>query len=199
MKSLGITGNIGSGKSYVLDFLSKKFIKTYDLDKIAKNIYKEDELVKQEILQIFPDVTSKEKEIDTKILGKFVFNDDEMLHSLKKIIWPRIETFIQDKKNSNQNEFIAFEGAVIIDAKWHKMFDYIWIIDTNIEISKKRVLNSRDISEIDFMNIINNQMKLKEMQILLENENCKYSIIENNSNIDELNTKVEKELNQIRL
>ena len=38
MKSLGITGNIGSGKSYVLDFLSKKFIKTYDLDKIAKNI-----------------------------------------------------------------------------------------------------------------------------------------------------------------
>tara|TARA_B100000530_G_scaffold319537_1_gene252150 strand:+ start:384 stop:983 length:600 start_codon:yes stop_codon:yes gene_type:complete len=199
MKSLGITGNIGSGKSYVLDFLSKKFIKTYDLDKIAKNIYKEDELVKQEILQIFPDVTSKEKEIDTKILGKLVFNDDEMLHSLKKIIWPRIETFIQDKKNSNQNEFIAFEGAVIIDAKWHKMFDYIWIIDTNIEISKKRVLNSRDISEIDFMNIINNQMKLKEMQILLENENCKYSIIENNSNIDELNTKVEKELNQIRL
>lgn len=199
MKSLGITGNIGSGKSYVLDFLSKKFIKTYDLDKIAKNIYKEDELVKQEILQIFPDVTSKEKEIDTKILGKLVFNDDEMLHSLKKIIWPRIETFIQDKKNSNQNEFIAFEGAVIIDAKWHKMFDYIWIIDTNIEISKKRVLNSRDISEIDFINIINNQMKLKEMQILLENENCKYSIIENNSNIDELNTKVEKELNQIRL
>ncbi|KAA1294285.1 MAG: dephospho-CoA kinase [SAR202 cluster bacterium] len=199
MKSLGITGNIGSGKSYVLDFLSKKFIKTYDLDKIAKNIYKEDELVKQEILQIFPDVTSKEKEIDTKILGKLVFNDDEMLHSLKKIIWPRIETFIQDKKNSNQNEFIAFEGAVIIDARWHKMFDYIWIIDTNIEISKKRVLNSRDISEIDFMNIINNQMKLKEMQILLENENCKYSIIENNSNIDELNTKVEKELNQIRL
>ena len=199
MKSLGITGNIGSGKSYVLDFLSKKFIKTYDLDKIAKNIYKEDELVKQEILQIFPDVTSKEKEIDTKILGKLVFNDDEMLHSLKKIIWPRIETFIQDKKNSNQNEFIAFEGAVIIDARWHKMFDYIWIIDTNIEISKKRVLSSRDISEIDFMNIINNQMKLKEMQILLENENCKYSIIENNSNIDELNTKVEKELNQIRL
>ena len=199
MKSLGITGNIGSGKSYVLDFLSKKFIKTYDLDKIAKNIYKEDELVKQEILQIFPDVTSKEKEIDTKILGKLVFNDDEMLHSLKKIIWPRIETFIQDKKNSNQNEFIAFEGAVIIDARWHKMFDYIWIIDTKIEISKKRVLNSRDISDIDFMNIINNQMKLKEMQILLENENCKYSIIENNSNIDELNTKVEKELNQIRL
>lgn len=199
MKSLGITGNIGSGKSYVLDFLSKKFIKTYDLDKIAKNIYKEDELVKQEILQIFPDVTSKEKEIDTKILGKLVFNDDEMLHSLKKIIWPRIETFIQDKKNSNQNEFIAFEGAVIIDARWHKMFDYIWIIDTNIEISKKRVLNSRDISEIDFMNIINNQMKLNQMQILLENENCKYSIIENNSNIDELNTKVEKELNQIRL
>ena len=199
MKSLGITGNIGSGKSYVLDFLSKKFIKTYDLDKIAKNIYKEDELVKQEILQIFPDVTSKEKEIDTKILGKLVFNDDEMLHSLKKIIWPRIETFIQEKKNSNQNEFIAFEGAVIIDARWHKMFDYIWIIDTKIEISKKRVLNSRDISDIDFMNIINNQMKLKEMQILLENENCKYSIIENNSNIDELNTKVEKELNQIRL
>ena len=199
MKSLGITGNIGSGKSYVLDFLSKKFIKTYDLDKIAKNIYKEDELVKQEILQIFPDVTSKEKEIDTKILGKLVFNDDEMLHSLKKIIWPRIETFIQDKKNSNQNEFIAFEGAVIIDANWHKMFDYIWIIDTSVEISKKRVLDSRDISEIDFMNIINNQMKLKEMQILLENENCKYTIIENNSNIDELNTKVEKELKQIRL
>ena len=107
MKSLGITGNIGSGKSYILNFLSKKSIKTYDLDYVAKTIYKEDESVKDEILKIFPDVISTKKEIDTKILGKLVFNDDEMLNSLKKIIWPRIEIFIQNKKNSNQNEFIA--------------------------------------------------------------------------------------------
>ena len=53
MKSLGITGNIGSGKSYILNFLSKKSIKTYDLDYVAKTIYKEDESVKDEIIKIF--------------------------------------------------------------------------------------------------------------------------------------------------
>ena len=39
MITLGITGNIGSGKSTVLKILSKKSIKTFDLDKIAKDFY----------------------------------------------------------------------------------------------------------------------------------------------------------------
>ena len=41
MKSLAITGNVGSGKSSVLNILSRKSIDTFDLDNVAKSIYKD--------------------------------------------------------------------------------------------------------------------------------------------------------------
>ena len=42
MKSLGITGNIGTGKSSVLHILKNMGITTYDLDVVAKEFYKAD-------------------------------------------------------------------------------------------------------------------------------------------------------------
>ena len=77
MKSLGITGNIGSGKSSVLNIVKNMGNTTYDLDDVAKNFYKNDPNIKNDILEIFPKVKSNKNEIDIKKLGKIVFNDSK--------------------------------------------------------------------------------------------------------------------------
>ncbi len=84
MNSLGITGNIGSGKSSVLYILKSMGIITYDLDEVAKNFYMTDMNVKKNVLEVFPSVLSKENQIDTKSLGQIVFSDKEKLNTLLK-------------------------------------------------------------------------------------------------------------------
>jgi len=193
MKSLGITGNIGTGKSSVLDILKNKGIQTFDLDNVAKNLYKSNISINKKVLDVFPSVSSAENQINTKKLGDLVFNNKDKLNILQKIIWPEVEKFIKDKINFSQ-DLIVFEGAVIIEAGWHKLFDNIWLISTEVELSKKRVMKQRNMSEEDFEVIQNNQLKIAQLIDTLKQDKKKYTIIKNNSNLDKLKILVDKEL-----
>lgn len=193
MKSLGITGNIGTGKSSVLDILKNKGIQTFDLDNVAKNLYKSNTSINKKVLDVFPSVSSAENQINTKKLGDLVFNNKDKLNILQKIIWPEVEKFIKDKIDFSQ-DLIVFEGAVIIEAGWHKLFDNIWLISTEVELSKKRVMKQRNMSEEDFEVIQNNQLKIAQLIDTLKQDKKKYTIIKNNSNLDKLKILVDKEL-----
>ena len=193
MKSLGITGNIGTGKSSVLDILKNKGIQTFDLDNVAKNLYKSNISINKKVLDVFPSVSSAENQINTKKLGDLVFNNKDKLNILQKIIWPEVEKFIKDKIVFSQ-DLIVFEGAVIIEAGWHKLFDNIWLISTEVELSKKRVMKQRNMSEEDFEVIQNNQLKIAQLIDTLKQDKKKYTIIKNNSNLDKLKILVDKEL-----
>ena len=197
MITLGITGNIGSGKSTVLKILSKKSINAFDLDKIAKDFYISDNFVYSKILENFPGVLSSNNQIDTKKLGQMVFNDHEKLKTLQEIIWPKVEKEIINKIQNSTSKIIAFEGAVIIEANWHKLFDHIWIIDSNQELSKEKVLKNRNLSENDFEKILNHQYKINEMIDILNKDNIEYSVINNDSSLNELNNLIEKEIRNL--
>tara|TARA_Y100000817_G_scaffold141360_2_gene110765 strand:+ start:1299 stop:1898 length:600 start_codon:yes stop_codon:yes gene_type:complete len=197
MKSLAITGNVGSGKSSVLNILSRKSIDTFDLDNIAKTIYKNNKEVINKIDKIFPSYVTKNNQINTKELGKLVFENPEMLISLKKIIWPELRIFIEKEISHSNKEFCVFEGAVIIDANFHKIFDYIWIIKTDINLSLERVMQNRNFSKSHYLSILENQLKTEKMVDILKKDKISYSIICNNLDLISLNKKVDLELKKI--
>lgn len=197
MKSLAITGNVGSGKSAVLNILSRKSIDTFDLDNIAKSIYKNNKEVINKIDKIFPSYITKNNKINTKELGKLVFENPEMLISLKKIIWPELRIFIEKEISHSSKDFCVFEGAVIIDANFHKIFDYIWIIKTDINLSLERVMQNRNFSKSHYLSILENQIKTEKMVEILKKDKISYSIICNNLDLISLNKKVDVELKKI--
>lgn len=199
MKSLGITGNIGSGKSSALSFLSNNRTSTYDLDKVAKDFYKTEEKIKQQVINSFPNAVSKDNQIDTNVLGKLVFNNPKNLNKLENIVWPSLKNFILNKIKNNSSELIAFEGAIIIEANWHKIFDHIWIINSDLELSKERVINNRNLSENNFKKILNNQNNIKNMIKILEKDNIPFTVINNNSNLKSLNQKILEEYKKLIL
>ena len=49
---IGITGGIGSGKSYVCQLLKARGIEVYDCDQAAKRIIRTSEDVRQQLLQL---------------------------------------------------------------------------------------------------------------------------------------------------
>ena len=197
MKSLAITGNVGSGKSSVLNILSRKSIDTFDLDNIAKSIYKDNKEVINKIDKIFPSYVTKNNKINTKELGKLVFENPEMLISLKKIICPELRIFIEKEISHSNKEFCVFEGAVIIDANFHKIFDYIWIIKTDINLSLERVMQNRNFSKSHYLSILENQLKTEKMVDILKKDKISYSIICNNLDLISLSKKVDLELKKI--
>jgi len=68
------------------------------------------------------------------------------------------------------------------------------LISTEVELSKKRVMKQRNMSEEDFEVIQNNQLKIAKLIDTLKQYKKKYTVIKNNSNLDELKILVDKEL-----
>tara|TARA_B110000495_G_C23014157_1_gene600275 strand:- start:819 stop:1409 length:591 start_codon:yes stop_codon:yes gene_type:complete len=194
--NLGITGNIGTGKSTVLTRLKQIGFKIYDLDIIAKSTYKKGLPAYLEIISKYDNILDSHDEIDTKILSKIVFNSKPHLDILQNIVWPHVRNYILEILKSNNNKNV-FEGALIIKADWHKLLDHVWIIDSDFEIVKKRLLKHRNINEKDYLNILNNQQVIDQMTRILKKDKIPYSIILNNTNKNDLIKIVDNKINKI--
>ena len=69
MFSIGLTGGIGSGKTFIAEILKANFdIKIFDSDYSAKEIIKKNKSVKKSIILNF----GKESYIDDQINNKFI-------------------------------------------------------------------------------------------------------------------------------
>ena len=91
---IGLTGIIGSGKTFALNFFKSKKITVFSADDEVKKIL-ESKIVKDKIYKKFPETFSKKK-INKKKLALIVFSDRKKLRSLEKVIHP----LVKKKKNT---------------------------------------------------------------------------------------------------
>ncbi len=165
MKVIGITGNIGSGKSTIANLLNSTRIKIIDLDKLGHKLL-EDKKYIDKMVDIFGKIVLKgDGKLDRKKIGKIVFSHPEMLNKLNNAIHPelkkRLIESIEEYKKKNYDAIIV-DAALIFEMGLSDIFDIIILVIANRYISYLRVHKQRNISLRDFLNIYNNQMKIKE-------------------------------------
>ena len=78
MIKVGISGKIASGKSEAEHIISTLGYKVFDLDKISREIFNQEE-VKKEVFSIF-------KTLDRNKIGQIIFEDNYKKEALEKII-----------------------------------------------------------------------------------------------------------------
>ena len=123
---VGITGNIGSGKSTLGKFIKLQGFEVIDADVIGKTLLLKGEKGYKLVVERFGEKILKENlEIDTGKLGSLVFSSGEKLKLLTSIIHPLIKSELLKIKERNRNSVVFVEAAVLIEAKWEKLFDRI--------------------------------------------------------------------------
>jgi dephospho-CoA kinase len=151
---IAITGNIGSGKSEVIKFLSLKGYKCISSDQIIKSLY-QDSNSREYILNRIGLSYKNYKEEIIKKLSDPVFNKNlkkviyPLLYTKKKIIAPKFKNFIPT----------FYEVPLLFEENLAQDFDGTIFINTNILIRKKRVLQ-RGVTDQYFH--LMNQKQLKE-------------------------------------
>jgi len=123
---VGITGNIGSGKSTLGKFIELQGFEVINADVIGKTLLLKGEKGYKLVVEKFGEKILKENlEIDTGKLGSLVFSSGEKLKLLTSIIHPLIKSELLKIKERNRNSVVFVEAAVLIEAKWEKLFDRI--------------------------------------------------------------------------
>jgi len=153
MLKIGITGNIGSGKTTVCRVFEHLGVPVFYSDKEAKKCYNRQD-VKDKLQTFFgKEIFTETNDVDTKKLAQIVFNHPDLLQKLNKLIHPLVlEDFKQWSKKHESCAYILLESAIIYSCKLTHWFDKIIFVDAPFSLLTERVMQ-RD--KIDYDEIKN--------------------------------------------
>lgn len=176
MIKIGLTGNIASGKSEVENLFLKKDFIVVDLDKISHQLLENNDEVRMSVLNEFNTLNRIE-------LAKIVFSDLNKKKNLEDIIYPKLKEYILDVFKINKDEkAVIISGALIYEAGFNELFDKIIFVDANKDLRLKRLMKRNNLDKETALKRINCQND--------DNKTKADIIIENNSDIKDLNTKI---------
>ncbi|NLY21337.1 MAG: dephospho-CoA kinase [Tissierellia bacterium] len=193
---IGLTGGIATGKSTVANILKKCGFKVIDYDNISREIISKDIDTIELIRQSFGDEFVVDGTINRKKLGEYIFSNTEKREILNDITHNRIIDISIDALNSYDDEIVFMDIPLLFES-WKRIeekgivFDEIWLVSSDFEVQKARLIERDQINSDYAETKISSQMPLKEKSKKSD------IIIDNNGNLEELESKVKHEIQNL--
>ena len=169
MKTVGITGGIGSGKTTVCKILSVLNIPVYYADVRAKKLYNEDDELKQEVVKLFGASIYTNNGLNREEVAQRIFNNKDMLQKLNSIVHPAVEKDFQKWiMNYMDATFVVKEAAILFETGGYKKMDYNILVTAPEKIRIQRVMKRDGVSEEVVKKRISNQWLDKKKKPLAD-------------------------------
>jgi len=182
---VGLTGEIGSGKSFIgqkLVALAKQRglqAHNLELDHLAWQIQEDLQeekyaIVRQQIVELFGKKVAKaDNRIDRKVLGEIVFNDEIKLRQLNKImatpILVRLRRELKDKQG-----LILLNASLLVEAGMSKLVNYNMILLAVDEKIQQNRLLERGLNAEQIKRRLDSQYDFAHKQKYLQDKIAKY-------------------------
>ncbi|MBQ5938234.1 MAG: dephospho-CoA kinase [Bacteroidaceae bacterium] len=188
-KTLGITGGIGGGKSYVSTLLQQQFgIPVYDCDAEAKRLTATNEEIRQKLIALVGPEVFENGELNKPLLAEYLFADVENASQVNAIIHPVVlEDFVKWSSAKGNQELVGLESAILYESGFNEKVDYVLFVDAPKEVRLHRATLRDSASEEQ----IEARMKMQQPEIHRLQANF---IIDNSTNDD---TRLQEQLKHI--
>ena len=184
MRTIGITGGVGAGKSTVLAFLEKKYdANVIQADEVGHLVMEPGEECYEPVIRLFgKDVIKNDKTIDRKRVSDVVFGQPDMLEQLNGIIHPAVKRYIlRSLKEKEQQgcKLCIVEAALFLEEHYEEFCDEVWYVHTDEEIRIQRLMENRGYTREKSLGIIRNQASVEYFRAHTD-----YTV-ENNGDLEE--------------
>ena len=144
---LGITGGIGSGKSYVSHLLTARYgIPVYDCDTEAKRLNQESPVIRQALTELVgPEVYDSEGHLQKAILAQYLFESEEHQQQVNAIVHPVVRQDFQDWVAQHECAIVGIESAILLESGFSDMADEVITVTAPVELRIQRAMQ-RDSS-----------------------------------------------------
>ncbi len=187
MLVLGLTGNIGCGKSSVSTIFMENNIKVVDADIVARQIFDDKNLLNEVFSTFGESIKNQDGSLNRRALGNIVFNDDEKLILLNNLTHPKIKQKILSKVEEYKNQgekIVVIDAALLIEDDYIPYIQKLILITCRKEIQINRIIARDNCTKEEAISRINSQMS--------QEEKVKFAdyIIDNSNSFEELQKKV---------
>jgi len=189
MRTIGLIGAIGAGKSVVRAALSDLGAAVIDADRVGHAIYEPGTPGFGAVVGAFgTGIVDAAGRIDRPTLGALVFSDAAKLARLNAIVHPLIRAEIERQLDEIRLEGRApaaiVEAAILIEAGWNTLVDEIWLVVARRQHVLERLASSRGLSTAQV------DARLARQSTDAERRRFADVVIENDGSLDDLRQRV---------
>ena len=177
---IGITGNIGTGKSLVRGMLERLGALGIDADALVHRALLKGTLPYQEVISSFGNqIQNANGEINRSKLARIVFQNEKGLQKLEAILHPAVEKATLHLIEVSTLPIIVVEAIKLLESDLVKICDSVWLVDAPPEKQLERVIVTRAMRKNEVLQRIEQQspanVKMKAADVIIHNQ---YSIID---------------------
>src|SRR3954469_24969374 len=133
MLVVGLTGNIGSGKSTVAQLLSERGATIIDADVLARRAVEAGTPAYQKIVKRWGTaIVGPDQQLDRGALRRSVFSDAKQLEELNAIVHPEVENLRQrllDEARQRGDRIVVCDIPLLFEKHMAPRFDRIILVD----------------------------------------------------------------------
>jgi dephospho-CoA kinase len=192
MPFIGLTGNLGAGKTTVLRLFKNSGAYTINADKLVHEILKKPSTIKKLSAILGKDILTKKVSkvsINKKYMADIIFDDAQKRKTVEKLIHPEVIKTAKDIKkkilSKKPGAVIVFEIPLLFEAGYRKIFDKVIVVYCNKAKAIER-LEKCGLSRKQVLKRMHAQMPVSKKKALAD------FLINNNFDIDNTKKQVKK-------
>jgi dephospho-CoA kinase len=169
MKSIGITGGIGSGKSIVCKIFNALNIPVYNADVAAKKLMLLDTDLRKSLQENFgEEIFPEHGTFDKKHLAALVFNDESKLNLLNSLVHPAVKKDYTVWISKQTAPYCIREAAILFESGSNVGLDKTILVDAPESIRINRVKKRDHRTEAQIKSIISQQYSSQKLRSLVD-------------------------------
>jgi len=194
MRTIGITGGVGAGKSAILTYIREHYhCRIILADEAARGLELPGQVCYEPLVKLLgTDVLEKDGTICSPKMAAKIFADHTMLQQVNAIVHPAIKKYILEeieKERVNQvYDFFFLEAALLIEEHYETILDELWYIYTGEEKRAKRLRETRGYSDEKIQQIMKKQLSEEVFR-----KYCKV-VIDNSGHLEDAYRQIDENL-----
>ncbi len=141
MTRIGITGNIGSGKSTVTRIFAALGIPIYYADTQAAQLMNTNGIIRNELIKLFGDEIYTDAGILNKqMLGELIFSNDVYRRNVNAIVHPMVAQDFEEWFSSQDAPYVIKEAALLFESSSNLLLDKVICVAAPFKMRLDRVM-----------------------------------------------------------
>ncbi|MCS7153224.1 MAG: dephospho-CoA kinase [Bacteroidia bacterium] len=161
MRVIGITGGIGTGKSYIMQIFAQSGFPTYSADQRAKQLMEEDEIVRQKLRELLgKEAYLPDGRLNRSHVAKHIFQNPELRLQINQIVHPHTIADFQRWVHAHALEghkAVFKEAALTLEAGGYFSVDILMVVYAPLKVRIQRLQQRDGLSEEEILNRIRSQ------------------------------------------
>jgi dephospho-CoA kinase len=137
---IGVTGDVGSGKSTVCRWLESRGASAFDADEAVHRLLAGEGSLIEAIGSRFGAHLVTVAGVDRSALAELVFGDREALADLERLVHPHVAAAARRWKAGVSAPFGVIEAVKLVESGMHAEVDELWLITCDRAIRQRRLI-----------------------------------------------------------